>query len=237
MRGKIPWQRPREGRYAIAEWEIELRATALLLVDLQVAHLDPDRGLGRRLRAAPAQHAYSYGRLAEVVLPNVARLQAFFREQALQIVYTCLRLQTADGRDLAPWSWQAAAQQAAPADAPPRYPPGAPERELWPALAPRPEELVLDEHSLSPFNSTALDQYLRNMGVENLVVAGVLTDAAVETTARVAGDRGVDVMAVEDGCEALAAEHHATTFATASWYVGKSTDEVISQLGSLLRAG
>ena len=237
MRGKIPWQRPREGRYAIAEWEIEPQATALLLVDLQVAHLDPDRGLGRRLRAAPAQHAYYYGRLAEVVLPNVARLQAFFREHGLQLVYTRLGVQTADGRDLAPWSWQAAAQLAGPADAPPRYPPGAPERELWPALAPRPDELVLDKLSLSPFNSTALDQYLRNMGVENLVVAGVLTDAAVETTARDAGDRGFHVMAVEDACAALAPEHHATTFTTASWHVGKSTDEVISQLGSLLRVG
>ena len=50
MRGKIPWQRAREGRYVIPEWEIEPRATALLLLDLQVAHLDPDRGLGRRLR-------------------------------------------------------------------------------------------------------------------------------------------------------------------------------------------
>ena len=236
MRGKIPWQRAREGRYVIPEWEIEPRATALLLLDLQVAHLDPDRGLGRRLRAYPEQHHYYFGRLADVVLPNVARLQAFFREHGLQIVYTRLGLQTADGRDLAPWSWQAAAQRAAPPDAPPRYPPGAPERELWPTLAPRPDELVLDKSTLSPFNSTALDQYLRNMGVENLVVAGVLTDAAVEATARDAGDRGFNAMAVEDACAALAPEHHAATFATASWYVGKTTDEVIAQLGGLLRA-
>ena len=234
MRGKIPWQPPREDRYVISEWEIEPRATALLLVDLQVAHLDPDRGLGRRLQAHPAQHAYYYGRVRDVVLPNVARLQAFFRENGLQIIYTRLGLQTADGRDLAPWSWQAAAQQAAPA-APPRYPPGAPERELWPTLAPRPDELVLDKIALSPFNSTALDQYLHNMQIENLVVAGVLSDAAVETTARDAGDRGYHVIAVEDACAALAPEHHATTFATASWYVGKTTDVVIGELGRLLQ--
>jgi nicotinamidase-related amidase len=94
---------------------------------------------------------------------------------------------------------------------------------------------VLDTTTLSPFNSTALDQYLRNMGVENLVVAGVLTDAAVETTARDAGDRGFNVIAVEDACAALEAEHHDTTFATASWYVGKTTNEVIDQLGPLLQ--
>lgn len=237
MRGKIPWQRPRAGRYVIAEWEIEPRATALLLLDLQVAHCDPDRGLGRRLRAHPEQHAYYYGRLHEVVLPNVLRLQAFCRAHDLPVVYTRLGVQTADGRDLAPWSWQAAVQRAAPADAPPRFPPGAPERELWPALAPRPDELVLDKLTLSPFNGTALDQYLHNMGIENLLVAGVLTDAAVETTARDAGDRGYNVIAVDDACAALAPAHHAAAFDHASWYVVKTTDEVLEQVGGLLRAG
>ncbi|HZU07282.1 MAG TPA: hypothetical protein VFB73_15050, partial [Chloroflexota bacterium] len=133
MRGSIPWQPPRPDRYTIAELAIEPRATALLLLDLQVAHLDPERGLGRRLRATPAQHAYYYTRVAEVVLPNVARLQAFFRAHRLPIVYTRLGLLTADGRELASWSWHAAAQRVA-GDIPPRYPPGAPERELWPSL-------------------------------------------------------------------------------------------------------
>ena len=237
MRGKIPWQRPRDGRYVIGEWEIEPRATALLLVGLQVAHVDPERGLGRRLQAHPTQAAYYYRRLADVALPNVLRLQAFCRDHGLQIVYTRLGVQTADGRDLAPWSWQAAAQRDAPADAPPRYPPGAPERELWPALAPRPDELVLDTLTLSPFNSTSLDQYLRNMRVENLLVAGVLTDAAVETTARDAGDRGYNAIAVEDACAALAPEHHIAALNSASWYVVKTTDEVLDQVGGLLRAG
>ncbi|HWP28268.1 MAG TPA: isochorismatase family cysteine hydrolase [Chloroflexota bacterium] len=233
MRGSIPWQPPRPDRYTIAELAIEPRATALLLLDLQVAHLDPERGLGRRLRATPAQHAYYYTRVAEVVLPNVARLQAFFRAHRLPIVYTRLGLLTADGRELASWSWHAAAQRVA-GDIPPRYPPGAPERELWPSLAPRPDELVLDKSTLSPFNSTMLDQYLRNMGVENLVIAGVLTDAAVETTARSAGDRGYNTIVVEDACAALAAEHHTAALATASWYVCKRTDEVLAQLGALL---
>ena len=30
---------------------------------------------------------------------------------------------------------------------------------------------------------------------------------------------------------------HAATFATASWYVGKTTAEVLEQVGGLLRAG
>jgi nicotinamidase-related amidase len=235
MRGKIPWQVARPGRYTIAEWEIEPRATGLLLLDLQVAHLDPERGLGMRLHEAPALHRYYYGRLREVVLPHVARLQEFFRGHDLPVVYTRLGVQTADGRDLAPWSWQAAAQRAG-ARAPPRYPPGAPERELWPALERRADELVVDKVTWSPFNGTALDQHLRNMGVENLAIAGVLTDTTVEITARGAGDRGYNAIVVEDACAALAPEHHEGAIATASWYVVKTTAELIDQLGSLLGA-
>src|SRR3954468_15253676 len=140
MRGTIPWQRPRPNRYMLEEWELEGAATALLLVGLQVGYVDPDRCWGRLLAARPDQHAYYYGRLRDVVLPNVARLQALFRQAGRQLIYTRLGLLTADGRDLAPWSWQAAAQQAAAPAALPRYPAGAPERELWPALAPRPDE-------------------------------------------------------------------------------------------------
>ncbi len=104
-------------------------------------------------------------------------------------------------------------------------------------MEPRPDELVLERITLSPSNGTALDQYLRNMCVENLVVAGVLTDAAVETTARDAGDRGYNVIVVDDACAALAPAHHAAAFDHASWYVVKTTAEVLDQLGALLRAG
>ncbi len=45
-----------------------------------------------------------------MALPNVLRLQAMAREHGLPIVYTRLGVQTADGRDLAPWGWQSAAQ-------------------------------------------------------------------------------------------------------------------------------
>ena len=146
---------------------------ALLLVDLQVAHLDPDRGLGSGCGASRRGTPTIHDRVRELVLPNVARLQAFFREHGRQLVYTRLGLLTADGRDLAPWSWQAAAQRETADGRAAALSARAPERELWPTLAPRPDELVLDTTTLSPFNSTALDQYLRNMGVENLVVAGV----------------------------------------------------------------
>ena len=109
-----------------------------------------------------------------------------------------------------------------------------PEYEIVPQLAPLPHDLVLDVNSVSPFASTSLDQLLRNMGVENLVVTGVLTNAAVESTVTDAGDRGYNAILIEDGCAAYRQEEHEDALANARWWVVKSTSEVIATLGELL---
>jgi biuret amidohydrolase len=238
MRGRIPWQAARPGRFAITDWEIEGRATALLLLDLQTTHLNPEAGVGPALWARfPRQAGYYYERIANQVQPTVLALQAFFREHELPIVYCLSGVELPDGRDVAPWSWRRAAlSQASPA-IPVLLPPGAPGRELWPALAPRPGELVLSKPTLSPFNSTALDQYLHNMHVENLVIGGVLSNGAVETTARAAGDRGYTAIVVEDACAAFSPEDHAACVGHASWYAVKSSDEVMQELEPLVADG
>jgi nicotinamidase-related amidase len=237
MRGKISWQRPRSSRYTIGEWEIEGHATALLLLDLQIAHVDPARGAGPELKARfPRLAAYYYERLRDVVLPAVLELQRFFRQRDLAVMYANSGLALPTGEELAPWSWRATGlRHPSPAGPgiPMLLPPGSPERELWPALERRPDELVLFKQTLSPFNGTALDQYLRNMEIENLVIAGLLTNGAVETTARCAGDRGLTAIVVEDACAALSPRDHADGTAFASWYVVKSSQLLMEELSPL----
>ena len=233
MRVKIPWDRERENRFTITEWEIDPARTALLVLDMQRAYADPTMGVGITLRRFPEVHQHYYSRLTETVLPNILRLRQFFRDHGLKVVYTRMGLQLPGGRDLPRWSWRASQVGRPESNFSPK---GSREYELVEELAPLPQELVLDKNSASPFASTALDQLLRNMGVENLVVAGVLTNVAVESTARDAGDRGYNVMGVEDGCAAYRPEEHSDTLAGASWWVVKSTDEVIQTLGPLLTA-
>ena len=72
------------------------------------------------------------------------------------------------------------------------------EHEIVDELAPLPGELVLDKNASSPFNGTGIDQLLRNLGVETLVLVGVATDMCVETTGRDAADRGYNVIVAED---------------------------------------
>jgi nicotinamidase-related amidase len=75
---------------------------------------------------------------------------------------------------------------------------GSSEYEIIEELRPEPDDLVVLKRSTSPFNSTGLDQILRNMGITVLVTVGVATDACVGLTARDAADRGYGVVLVED---------------------------------------
>ena len=80
---------------------------------------------------------------------------------------------------------------------------GAPGRELHPALAPRPDELVLDKREPDAFHGTALAARLAERGVDEVVICGFATEACVDTTVRSAFGRGLRVV--------LAAGAHTTT--------------------------
>lgn len=238
MRGKIEWERPKGNRYTIPELEIEGRNSAFLILDLQLAYAHPDYGLGRRLRALdPECHKYFYRRLDATVIPNVLKLQSFFRTHGLPVIYTRMGLQLPNGKDLPSWSWRNAQARAMfSTGTRTLYPVDAPEHNLLPEISPRSSELIVDKHSLSPFNSTPLDQWLRNMKVENLVACGIITDAALEHTARNAGDRGYNVMVIEDASAALSQAEHEESFLYGGWFVPKSATQLMTELSPLVQS-
>ncbi|HVA25934.1 MAG TPA: isochorismatase family cysteine hydrolase [Chloroflexota bacterium] len=230
----LRWQEPSGGGYTITEWDVEPRATALLLLDLQTCNVDPERGCGTELRSRfPRQANYYYDSLRNRGLAAAAELLAFFRAQGLPVVHAHSALALPDGRDIAGWSWRAHLSGRA-ASIPCLLPPGDPDARSWPDLEPKEGELTLLKQTLSPFNGTALDQYLRNMGVQNLVLAGVLTNGAVESTARNAGDRGFNAIVAADACAALSAEDQQAGTLFASWHIVRSTGEIVDELAPLL---
>jgi nicotinamidase-related amidase len=219
---RIPWQREHPFRYAITEWLVDVDKTALLLMDLQAAYVRPDVGLGPMLaRDFLREHAYYYGRLRDVVIPNAVRLLHAFRELAQPVVFTRLGTMLPGGRDLPPWSWRSRAMEA-------RYARGDREYEIVPELAPGPDDLVIDRPTLNPFNASPLDQVLRNMGVENLAVAGVRTEGAPESAARSAAERGYTVFLLADGCATLDPAEQEATFQGLSGAAARSTDELLA---------
>jgi len=230
----IRWQAPSQSGYAITEWDIEPRASALLLIDVQIGNVDPQRGCGPEICSRfPKQAGYYYESVRTRVIPAAVQLLAFFRQQRLPVIHVHSGLALPDGRDVAGWSWRSQLAGRA-ASVPCLLPPGDPDSAAWPELAPIEGELVLIKQTLSPFNGTALDQHLHNMGVQNLILAGVLTNGAVETTARNAGDRGYNAILVADGCAALSPEDQRAGTVFASWHIVRSAREVTDELAPLL---
>lgn len=71
-------------------------------------------------------------------------------------------------------------------------------------LALLPDEIEPPKSSSSPFNSTSLDYVLRNLGIQELVVAGILTDQCIDHIVKDATDRDYRVV-----CQVGTPERHA----------------------------
>jgi nicotinamidase-related amidase len=52
----------------------------------------------------------------------------------------------------------------------------------------------------SAFIGTALEAWLRERGIEQVIIAGLTPNHGVETTTRMAGNPGVDALLVGDAC-------------------------------------
>jgi nicotinamidase-related amidase len=97
-------------------------------------------------------------------------------------------------------------------------------------VAPRPDEPVVRGQAANGFDGTALDTTLRVAGVDTLVLAGIATDVAVESTARAASDRQYRTIVVSDAFQADSDEAHARALdVLQKWFSETPTaDEVLS---------
>src|SRR5262249_8952375 len=70
------------------------------------------------------------------------------------------------------------------------------------AIAPKGDEIVLPKTSSSAFTSTILDYLLRNIGIEDVFVAGFTTDQCIDHAVKDGADRGYYMTCVHDACAA-----------------------------------
>ncbi|MGP0015569.1 cysteine hydrolase family protein [Pseudomonas sp.] len=84
-----------------------------------------------------------------------------------------------------------------------------PESVFWPGqsgvefqqrFAPGPGERLVQKRVPDAFCATGLEVWLRETGIEQLVIVGVATHNSVEATARTAGNLGFETWVVEDAC-------------------------------------
>lgn len=204
------------------EIALEPSQTSLLFVDVQNYAAHPDGGEFRDLAAAERRgFAYYFEQLETVAVPNMQRLQRGFRATGIEVIYTVIENLTADGRDrsldykisgidVAKGSWDA---------------------KVCDAIAPGEDEIVLTKTSSSVFISTNIDYVLRNLGVRQLVLCGVVTDQCVESAVRDACDLGYLVTLVPDACATMTAERHeASVRAIAGYCRQRTTAELLTEI-------
>ena len=215
-------QRLRHRHGVLPDPEFRVGDTALLVIDLQYGDAHPDHGLLRRMRDRGDEEiaAYYVDRLETLVIPNVRRLQDACRAAGIEVIHTRIESLTADGRDRSLEHKRLNIH----------HPPGSIDAQFREEVAPMGDEIVLTKTCGGVFNGTNIEYVLRNLGISELIVAGVITSGCVEVAVRDAADRGFSVTLAEDACASWSVEmEHAAIRAMSEIYAKvMTTDEIIS---------
>jgi len=206
------------------EVRLDPARSALLFIDVQ--NFSARRDGGEFGHATPEEILTKYGhyfdRVEKTALPNMQELQAAFRKAGIEVMYTVIESLTRDGRDrsldykitgfnVAKGSWDG---------------------KVLDAIAPGEDEIVLAKSSSSVFVSTHIDYILRNLGVRQIVLCGLLTDQCVESAVRDACDLGYLVTLVPDACATYTQERHDFSLRAIKGYCRQvSTADLIAEIG------
>lgn len=183
--------------------------TGLLVIDVQNVYVArPDRDIlgmaeRRRFDAWTPFHA----RLTGTVIPRTAAMLAACRAAGIACFFARMACQRADGRDRAP----AATRPALGGVLLPKDDHAA---QIVPELAPEGDEIVVTKTTDSALAGTNLRLVLRNMEIDTVLCAGVLTDQCVSSTVRSLADESFRVILLEDCCAAGTDALHARALET-----------------------
>lgn len=107
--------------------------------------------------------------------------------------------------------------------------------ERWDEFPPNllsPKDVVITKFNWGAFYSTDLDLQLRRRGIRTVLLGGIATNFAVESTARQAHEAGYEVVLIEDDMTGFTAEEHRFAIERILPRLGRvrSTDEIIAAL-------
>lgn len=179
--------------------------SALLFIDVQNYNARSDGGEYSNEGLSPAEaeikYDYFFNRLNQVALPNMQRLQKACRQQNIEVLYTVIESLTNDGRDRS-LDYKITGFN---------VPKGSTDARVLDAIKPIGDEMVIPKTSSSVFISTNIHYILGNLGVEFLIISGLLTDQCISSAVRDACDLGYLVTLVTDACATLTQDRHDTS--------------------------
>ena len=177
--------------------------TALLIIDLQNEFVSREIGEAAVFKSMGEWERWIpfHDRLDNIVVPNTKRLLDYFRAHKMYVTYGRIACLLSGGEDRSPVQksegWNG---MLLPVD---DY-----RTQMVDELAPRKDEIVVNKTTDSVVNGTNYVFLLKNMGIETIVVTGMVTDQCVASTVRDLADAGFKVIVVEDCCASADHELH-----------------------------
>lgn len=207
------------------------RKTALLIVDMQNEFVLRDFGEALEFKENGEWERWIpfHDRLDEIVIPNNVRLLNFFREKGMTVTFGRIACLREDGEDRSPVQKSEGWNNML-------MPVNGYAAQMIDELAPLDNEIIVNKTTDSVTTGTNYLTLLRFMGIETVVVTGIVTDQCVASTVRGLADDGFKVICVEDCCAAGSMElHNAELKIMNSIYCEvMSTDETIEVIKKYL---
>lgn len=207
--------------------DVPLKAdqSALLFIDVQnfSAHRNGAEFDGLSDAEFDAKYGWFFDQLRSRIVPNMQALQKGCRSAGIEVIYTTIESLTKDGRDRS-LDYKITGFN---------VPKGSWDGKVIDALAPDEDEIVFPKCSSSVFVSTHIDYVLRNLGVKQLVISGVVTDQCVESAIRDACDLGYLVTQVTDACMTYTQARHDNSLEAIKGYCRQmTTDDLLEEIGA-----
>lgn len=205
------------------EVPLQIDQSALLYIDVQNFAARRDGAEFKDMDDAEfnTNYGWFFDQMKTRIIPNMQRLQTAFRAAGGEVLYTTIESLTKDGRDRS-LDYKITGFN---------VPKGSWDGKVIDELAPGDDEIVFPKSSSSVFVSTHIDYVLRNLGVKQLVISGIVTDQCVEGAIRDACDLGYLVTQVTDACMTYSQERHDHSIKTIKGYCRQmTTQQLIDEL-------
>ena len=175
---------------------LEAPKTALLVIDIQNTYLELPDDPTEAARWAPF-----FERMHETVIPNTAALQKWARMNGIEVIHARIACLKEDGRDRS-------LSQKKPGFNYLLLPKDREDSQIVDAVGPVGDEIVVTKTTDSALTGTNLRMVLHNMGITDVIVAGIFTDQCISSSVRSLADESFGVVVVEDCCAAATRELH-----------------------------
>ncbi len=212
---------------------LDPRTCALLVIDMQEYQVRGDSAVVKLFeKVVPGMIQYFVERVKEIVIPNIARLLDFFRTHDLPVYLTKFASMRPDRKDYS-LNIRKINELSEQTIGEPIFPDkDDPNAFIIPELAPKGNDVVILKTTSGTFSSTDLDHQLRKLGVDTVIVVGVVTNFCVENTARIASDLDFRVIVVDDACAAWSPSLHEASLRALELMYARilQTDDVLKLL-------